>query len=223
MSAIKILVLENEDYSNTQIIDVLRKNGFIVEICENENEFLENIYYKHYDLYLIGINEDSLPRFQLMKILNEFQDSTLKLVISSLPDLIKKSFICGCDECLIKNLMDEKELVLRIKALVRREFKICNDFIKLGKNIKYDIFNKKIFKNKHEINLGEKPLLILDYLLKSRGVFVSSENLENGVYPANSESKNGSIRFHIHKLRQLIGSDIIISSRTNGYKINLDK
>ena len=75
--------------------------------------------------------------------------------------------------------------------------------------------------NNEEIILGEKPLLILDYLLKCRNFFVSTENLENGVYPANTNNKNGVIRFHIYKIRQLLGNDIILSNRTNGYKINL--
>ena len=145
---------------------------------------------------------------------------TMKMVIASIPNIIKPSFLSGCDECIIKNI-DEEEILLRIKALIRRQFKIYSDSIFLRENIEYKIFNKKVFLDKDEVILGEKPLLILDYLLKYRGIFVSSENLENGVYPACSNNKNGVIRFHIHKLRQILGNDIIISNRVNGYKINI--
>ncbi len=222
MSALKILVLENKDSFNTQIIKVLKENDFYIDVSKDDNDFLSQIYEKHYDLYLIGINEDSLPRFNLMKALNDFKDLTLKMVITSTPDIIKRSFLYGCDECIIKNLADEKEIILRIKALIRRQFRVYGDFILLKKDIRYDIFTKKIYKNNIEVFLGEKPLMILDYLLKYRELFVSSEKLEIGVYPANSKSKNASIRFHIHKIRQVLGNDIIISSRTNGYKINID-
>ena len=222
MSALKILVLENKDSSNSQIIKALYDNGFNIEICKDDNEFLDSIYEKHYDLYLISIDENSLPRFELMKALNDFEDLTLKMVVTSVPNTTKRSFLYGCDECVIKNLADEKEIILRIKALIRRQFNVHTDTVFLRKNIEYDIFNKKIFKDNHEINLSEKPLLIIDYLLKFRGLFVSSKNLEIGVYPANSKSKNAAIRFHIHKIRQLFGNDIITSNRTNGYKINID-
>ncbi|NVJ53563.1 MAG: response regulator transcription factor [Campylobacteraceae bacterium] len=221
MSALKILVLENEDSSNPQIIKVLEENGFDIEICKDDNEFLDSIYEKHYDLYLIGINENSILRFDLMKALNDFEDLTLKMVITSIPNTTKRSFLYGCDECVIKNIADEKEIILRIKALIRRQFNVYTDTVLLRKNIEYDIFNKRIFKDKHEIYLSEKPLMIIDYLLKFRGFFVSSESLETGVYPANSKSKNAAIRFHIHKIRQLFGNDIITSNRTNGYKINI--
>lgn len=220
MRALKILVLESTDNSISQIIEILRNNDFHIDISNSNNEFLECIYNNLYDLYLININEKSLPKFQLIQLLNEYQDITMKMVIASIPNIIKPSFLYGCDECIVKNI-DEKEILLRIKALIRRQFKVYSDSIYLRKNIEYDIFNKKILIDKNEVVLGEKPLRILDYLLKFRGVFVSSENLESGVYPANTTSKNGSIRFHIHKIRQLIGNDIIVSNRTNGYKINI--
>ena len=65
----------------------------------------------------------------------------------------------------------------------------------IPKNWEWNVEN---FDNNDEIILGEKPLLILDYLLKFRDIFVSSEDLEKEVYPACSDSKNGVIRFHIH-------------------------
>jgi len=220
LNGLKVLVLESSDNSISQIIEILKKYEFCVDICSNNSEFLECIYNNLYDLYLININEKSLPRFQLIKLLNEYQDMTMKMVIASIPNIIKPSFLSGCDECIIKNI-DEEEILLRIKALIRRQFKIYSDSIFLRENIEYKIFNKKVFLDKDEVILGEKPLLILDYLLKYRGIFVSSENLENGVYPACSNNKNGVIRFHIHKLRQILGNDIIISNRVNGYKINI--
>lgn len=220
MEALKILALENGIGSMSKIIKILKDNGFNLDICKHSNEFLESIYNNHYDLYIIDINEKSIQRFKLIKLLNEYKDITMKMVIASKPNIVKLSFVYGCDECIIKNV-DEEEILLRIKALIRRQFNIHSDSISLCKNIEYDIFKKRVLKNKNELLLGDKPLQIINYLLKFRGLFVSSENLENGVYPANSNSKNGSIRFHIHKIRQQIGDDIIISNRTKGYMINI--
>ncbi|MFY9083624.1 response regulator transcription factor [Aliarcobacter cryaerophilus] len=219
MKAIKILVLESKDSSISKIVEIL-KNSFQIEICVSNDEFLDHIYNNIYDLYLININEKNLPRIELIKLLNDYQDLTMKLVVASILDIVKPSFISGCDECVIRNV-DEDEIILRIKALIRRQFKIYTDYIILKNNIKYDIFEKKILINDNEIILGEKPLLILDYLLKFRDIFVSIEDLEKEIYPACSDSKNGVIRFHIHKIRQLLGNDIILSNRVSGYKINI--
>ena len=211
---------QGNDRAISQIKEMLKKDDFYVDICTNNSEFLECIYNNLYDLYLININEKSLPRFQLIQLLNDYKDITMKMVIASIQNIIKPSFLSGCDECVIKNI-DEEEILLRIKALIRRQYNVYTDSIVLKENTKYEIFSKKVLKNKDEIILGDKALLILDYLLKFKGDYVSTQNLEKGAYPANSNSKMGVIRFHIHKIRQLLGNDIISSSRVNGYKINI--
>lgn len=220
MKALKILVLKYCDTSIIRIINILESNGFHLDVCDTTSEFLEYTYNNNYDLYIIDIDETNRSRFKLIKLLNEYQDKTMKLVIASEPNIAKASFLYGSDECIAKSI-DKTELLLRVKALIRREYKVHSDLIKLRNNLVYDIFKKRVLKNKSEILIGEKSLQIISYLLKYRGLFVSSKKLENGVYPANTNNKNGSIRFHVHKIRQTIGEDIIISNRTNGYKINI--
>ncbi|MDX4069305.1 hypothetical protein [Aliarcobacter skirrowii] len=73
MKAIKILVLESKDSSINKIVEIL-KNSFQVEICVSNDEFLDHIYNNIYDLYLININEKNLPRIELIKLLNDYQD-----------------------------------------------------------------------------------------------------------------------------------------------------
>ncbi|MFW2378831.1 hypothetical protein ACN5O4_10440 [Aliarcobacter butzleri] len=48
MKAIRILVLESNDKSISQIIEILKNNDFLVDICSNNDEFLESIYYNLY-------------------------------------------------------------------------------------------------------------------------------------------------------------------------------
>ena len=219
MKAIKILVLESKDSSINKIVEIL-KNSFQVEICVSNDEFLDHIYNNIYDLYLININEKNLPRIELIKLLNDYQDLTMKLVVASIFDIVKPSFLSGCDECIIKSI-DEVEIILRVKALIRRQFRVYTDSIYLTKNIEYEIFNKRVLLNKVDAKLGSKAICLLDYLLKYRGHFVSTNSLEKSIYPVNSSSKNSSIRFHIFKLRKLIGEELIISHRNYGYKIDI--
>ncbi|RBQ29626.1 response regulator transcription factor [Aliarcobacter vitoriensis] len=220
MSRIRILVLESNDLSISRIIKNLENNNFIVDICINNDKFLEKIYKNLYDLYIFNIDETLNNRFQLIKMLNSYQDLTMKMVITSIQSIVKLSYLSGCDECVIKTI-NETEIILRIKTLIRRQFRVYTDTIYLTKNIEYEIFNKRVLINKKDIFLGKKATLILEYLLKFRGSFVSTDSLEKGVYPANSDSKNGVIRFYIHQLRQVIGDNLIVSHRTYGYKIDI--
>ena len=69
LKAIKVLVLRNRnDSSISQIIDILKNNDLDIDICNNNNEFLERIYNNLYDLYLIDINEKSFSQYQLIQL-----------------------------------------------------------------------------------------------------------------------------------------------------------
>lgn len=119
--------------------------------------------------------------------------------------------------------MDEKELLLRIKSLIRRQFNVYWWFNLFKENIEYKIFNKKgSLIDKKRLFLGKTSIMILNHLLKFRNTYISSKNLESGIYPPNTNCKNGVIRFHIHQIRKVLGNEIIISNKSNGYKINLD-
>ncbi|WP_066355058.1 hypothetical protein [Aliarcobacter skirrowii] len=67
----------------------------------------------------------------------------MKLVVASILDIVKPPFLSGCDECIIKSI-DEVEIILRVKALIRRQFRVYTDSIYLTKNIEYEIFNKRV-------------------------------------------------------------------------------
>ncbi len=69
---------------------------------------------------------------------------TMKMVIASISSIIKPSFISDVVTIVCYKNCDEDEIILRIKALIRRQFKIYSDYIILKNNIKYDIFEKKI-------------------------------------------------------------------------------
>ena len=220
MKALRILVLDNGESSISLIVDILKIDDYCVNICNDSDKFLEAIYNDTFDLYLINIDGNSSGRLKLIKLLNECQDITMKMVVTSTSDNIKQSFIHGCDECVIKSI-DEDEILLRIKALIRRQYNVYSDVIYLKKNIKYNIFDKNLYKGDEQIAIGEKPLQILEYLLKFRDFFISSEDIERNIYPVNTEDKNSVIRYHIHKIRQVLGENIIVSNRTRGYKINI--
>lgn len=220
VNTVRVLVLQSSDTFVNMMIDLLKRNNYIVDTCDNNIQFLEYIYNNLYDLYLIDINEPSYPKFELIQLLNDYKDMTMKMAIASLPNIVKPSFLHGCDECILKNI-DENELLFRIKALIRRQYKVHKDTISLRDNIHYNIFNKSLFINNKEVFLSEKPLHILEHLLKFDGYFVSSEEIEKNIYPANSDDKSGVIRYHVHKIRQVLGDDIIVSNRTKGYKLLL--
>jgi len=218
MTGTKILFLEDDKLYQESIKDFLEEEKFIVETCNNGQEFLDKIFNNMYDLYIIDINVPIINGNEIMLMLKEYNDPTMKLVLTSIPNSISESFKNGCDDYLNKNA-DVDEILLRIKSLIKRAYHSYQDVIKIKEDINYNLFNKKIYKNKENIELEIRSISVLDYLIKKRGEYVSTFELEKNIYPTNSKSKSNVIRYHIWNLRNTLGKDLIESKKNIGYML----
>jgi DNA-binding response OmpR family regulator len=218
MTGTKILFLEDDILYQESIKDLLEEEEFIVETCNDGNDFLDKIFDTVYDLYILDLNVPQIDGFELMKILDEYNDTTMKLVLTSRNNTLTQSFHNGCDEYLNKTT-DAEELLIRIKTLIKRGYNSYDESIQIAEDINYDLFHKKIYKNKQYIELEIRSLLILDYMIKKRGKFISSVELEKNSYPCSGNSKLDVIRYHIWNLRNILGKDIIESKKSLGYRI----
>lgn len=218
MTGTKILFLEDDILYQESIKDLLEEEEFIVDTSNDGNDFLDKIFDTAYDLYIIDLNVPQIDGFELMKILDEYNDTTMKLVLTSRRNTLSQSFHNGCDDFLTKTT-DADELLIRIKTLIKRGYSCYSEFIQIADDINYDLFHKKIYKNKQYIELEVRSLLILDYMIKKRGKFISSVELEKNTYPCSCNSKLDVIRYHIWNLRNILGKDIIESKKSLGYRI----
>jgi len=218
MIGTKILFLEDDKLYQESIKDLLESENFVIDTCYNGEEFLNKIFNTIYDLYILDLNVPQINGFELLKILEEHKDKTMKLVLSSRKNTLTQSFHNGCDDFLNKTI-DAEELLIRIKTLIKRDYHSHKESIQITKNISYNLFNKEIYINHKNIELGVRSLIIFDYMVKRRGEFISSIELEKNSYPCNSDSKTDVIRYHIWNLRNLLGKDIIESKKSLGYRI----
>ncbi|MDD2450706.1 MAG: response regulator transcription factor [Sulfurovum sp.] len=218
MTGTKILFLEDNKLYQESIKDFLEEEDFIVETCNDGQEFLNKIFEDIYDLYLIDINVPQINGFELMKILNDYNDETMKLVLSSFPETLIQSFKNGCDDYLNKT-SDIDELLLRIKRLLKRAYHTYKESIEISEHVNYDLLHKQLYIDQQKIELDIRSLLILDYLIKNREKFVSSNELENSIYPCNSKANSNVIRYYIWNLRNILGKELIESKKNFGYRL----
>jgi len=218
MIGTKILFLEDDSLYQESIKDLLEEEHFIVDTCTNGDDFLDKIYETIYDLYILDINVPKINGLELMKMLKEYHDTTMKLVLTSRKDTLAKSFHHGCDDYLTKTT-DIEELLIRIRLLVKRGYNSHEESIKLTKDMYYNIFDKKLYNNTINIELELQSLLILDYMIKKRGQYITVQELERYSYSSNTESKSNVIRYHIWNLRNRFGKDFIESKKSLGYRL----
>ncbi len=218
MAGAKILFLEDDILYRESVSEFLTQSGLLVDCSFNGEEFLDKIFENSYDLYLIDINVPKIDGLELLKLLRQYRNKTITMILTSMPNSALNSFKCGCDDHISKSC-DCYEILLRIRALIRRQYNPPKDEIALTAKDTFNIFSKRL-RGAHEKSLGEHSLLLLDYLLKNSNRFVSTEELEAKIYRSENSYKGGAVRYHVWHIRKTLGDDIIISCRTRGYKIN---
>lgn len=215
----KILVLEDDELFASTVEDFLTDEGFEVDIAIDGEECLELNFKKNYDLYIFDINVPKINGLELLEQLRTSGDNTPSIFLTSYKDkdTLQTAFLNGCDDYL-KKPADLDELILRIKALLKRNKKQF-DIINLSKSITFNPANKRVYENKIDLNLPIKVLELMELFVENRGEIVSKEMIISKLWSTSQEYSEGSIRVYINQIKKLFDKDAIINIKGVGYKI----
>lgn len=215
----KILVLEDDELFASTVEDFLTDEGFEVDIAIDGEECLELNFKKNYDLYIFDINVPKINGLELLEQLRTSGDNTPSIFLTSYKDkdTLQTAFLNGCDDYL-KKPADLDELLLRIKALLKRNKKQF-DIINLSKSITFNPANKRVYENEIDLNLPIKVLELMELFVENRGEIVSKEMIISKLWSTSQEYSEGSIRVYINQIKKLFDKDTILNIKGVGYKI----
>ena len=215
----KILVLEDDELFASTVEDFLCDEGFEVDIAFDGEECLAFNFKKNYDLYIFDINVPKINGLELLEQLRTSGDNTPSIFLTSYKDkdTLHNAFLSGCDDYL-KKPADLDELLLRIKALLKRNKKQF-DIIKLSKSITFNPSNKRVYENEIDLNLPIKVLELMELFVENRGEIVTKEMIITKLWATSEDYSEGSIRVYINQIKKLFDKDTIINIKGIGYKI----
>ena len=205
----KILLLEDDAILAESLQEFLEIEGFSVDVAKSGEEVYDLTYKNSYNLYIFDINLPKDSGFEVLKNLQNANDTTPTIFISALVDIasITKGFDLGaCDY--IKKPFDPMELVIRIKRNYQTE-----ELLKY-KDISYNPKTKEITKSGNSIILGNIQLEIFDKLIKNLNTTVDSFELLELFENPNSNA----LRVTISKLKSKLDLDIK-NIRGRGYRL----
>ena len=214
----KILILEDDKLFNDTIEDFLDEEGFDVITTLDPYSALDIIYKNRFDLYLFDVNLPYESGFSLLKQLREANDTTPTIFLTSRDDKasLTQGFNVGADDYM-KKPIDLDELLLRIKALLRRQ--IRSEKIQIG-DYTINVEAKEVFYNGEGVKLGKKAVELLFLLLQQQGELLSLETIEEQLWHRNQEISLGSIRVYITTLKKYFPN--IENIRGVGYRLKID-
>lgn len=197
-------ILVTDDDKNTRLLlkAVLESEGYTVYVAANGEEALTVMDQQHIDLVVLDIMMPKMDGYEFTKILREAQNNLPILMVSAkqLPADKKKGFLVGTDDYMTKPI-DEEEMLLRIKALLRRAQIVSDRRIVIGDVVlDYDSFTVS---RKDEIQeLPQKEFLLLYKLLSYPGKIFTRIQLMDEIWGAESDTGWETVTVHIGRLRK---------------------
>jgi DNA-binding response OmpR family regulator len=171
-------------------------------MAENGNAALDVMDQEHIDLVIVDIMMPGMDGYEFTKALRETSNSLPILMVSAkqLPEDKKKGFLVGTDDYMTKPV-DEEEMLLRIKALLRRAKIVSERRIVIGEVIlNYDSYT--VTKKDEVMELPQKEFLLLYKLLSYPGKIFTRIQLMDEIWGMESESGWETVTVHIGRLRK---------------------
>ena len=217
----KILVVEDDNQIQELIVEFLSSQGYKVDMANDGVEGYEKFKKDKYDLVILDVMMPKMDGYEFTEILRRVQNELPILMVSAkqLPADRNKGFIVGTDDFMTKPF-DEEELLLRVKALLRRA-KIVNEHrIIIGEVIlDYDSLTVKRKNTCQE--LPQKEFMLLYKLLSYPGKIFTRIQLMDEIWGVDSDTGWETVTVHVARLRKRFEDwpeFEIISVRGLGYK-----
>ena len=222
-----VLLVEDEKSIVTLIKYNLEKEGFKVFCAETGEDALKIIKEKTLDVVIL---DWMLPDVSGIEVCRQIKkDKKLKnipvliLTAKGEPDDKIKGLEVGADDYVTKPF-NSKELLLRIKSLIKRSNPSLLEETATFKNLKINRITKKVFRDNIEIKLGPIEYKLIDFFIKSPQRVYSREQLLNNVWGDNINVESRTVDVHIRRLRKAINFenkiDLIRTVRSSGYSLD---
>ncbi len=216
-----ILVADDDKNTRKLLRAVLERDNYNVITAEDGEDALKKIENNHIDLVVLDVMMPKVDGYEFTKTIRENDNSLPILMVSAkqLPDDRHKGFIVGTDDYMTKPI-DEQEMLLRIKALLRRAKIVSEHRIEIGEVVvDYDTLTVTGHGTVQE--LPPKEFMLLYKLLSYPGKIFTRIQLMDEIWGMDSDSGWETVTVHIGRLRKRFeGFDefTIESVRGLGYK-----
>ncbi len=198
----KILVVDDDKNTRLLLKAVLEAEKYTVLTANDGVDALQVTDREHIDLVIVDIMMPNMDGYEFTKSLREADDNLPILMISAkqLPADKQKGFLVGTDDYMTKPI-DEVEMLLRIKALLRRA-KIASDRKIVIGELVLDYDSLTVSKGSMVQELPQKEFLLLYKLLSYPGKIFTRIQLMDEIWGADSVTGWETVTVHIGRLRK---------------------
>lgn len=214
----KVLLIEDDEIIAKGLKYSFEQNGYDI-ICKTTKKdaswFLQT---DTADFVILDINLPDGNGFELYK--ENVKDLNLPTIFLTARDDendIVKGLELGADDYLTKPF-STKELMARIKKIMLRENKnVCIDVA----DISFNTDKLEVYKGKQRLELTSLEIKILQLLFNNLNKVVTRNEIIDRIWEwTGNDVNDNTVTVYLKRIREKIGTDIIITIKGVGYRID---
>lgn len=217
----KILLIEDNEAIIMGLKYSLEQENFQVISAKTAKESKEKLDNKNIDIVLLDVSLPDGNGFEICKEIKEKND--IPIIFLTAQDEEKSIVLgldLGADDYIVKPFRT-RELISRIKSVLRRYGKKEENNIIQYKDIKIDTISAKVYKNNKEIIFTSLEYRILLMLFTNQNKLITREQLLEKIWDiAGNFVNDNTLTVYIKRIREKLEDDSIIKTvRGLGYRI----
>ena len=197
-----ILVVDDDKNTRRLLRAVLEGEHYTVSTACDGEEALAILDREHIDLVVLDIMMPLMDGYEFTSLLRDSSSDLPILMVTArqLPEDKKRGFLAGTDDYMTKPI-DEEEMLLRIRALLRRAKIASERKIVLG-DVVLDYDSLSVSGHGTTQVLPQKEFYLLFKLLSYPGKIFTRIQLMDEIWGSESETGWETVTVHIGRLRK---------------------
>ncbi len=222
----KLFLLEDDNAIATGLCYSLENEGYEVVLSQNVKTALDIINKENFDLYILDLTLPDGSGYDVCKEIKKLGDLPV-IFLTAYDDEVNvvMGFEFGADDYITKPFR-LKELLVRIKSVLKRYSKDSVDGIIRYKNLIINTNEAKVLKDSKEVILTSMEYKLLLILLNNRGQVLSRTKLLENIWDVEGDFvEDNTLTVYIKRLRDKIEEEpnkptVIKTVRGLGYMID---
>ena len=197
-----ILVIDDDKNARYLMHEILEGAGYHVLSAENGAKAFDIMENNHIDLVIVDIMMPVINGYEFTSSIREFNKELPILMISAKQSSEdrKKGFKLGIDDYMSKPI-DNEELLLHIKALLRRANMLSEKKLQIG-DVVLDYDSLTVSKNDEVYELPQKEFYLLFKILSYPNKIFTRIQLMDEIWGLDCETSSDTLSVHILRLRK---------------------
>ncbi|MGL4253309.1 MAG: response regulator transcription factor [Fusobacteriaceae bacterium] len=213
-----ILIIEDEENLALLLQQHLQSENFHVEKSHCGKEGLNIFFSKKIDLILLDINLPDIQGWDIYKKIRETSQTPIVMMTARDSEIDQlQGLELGAEDYITKPF-SLKVLTLKLKKIL----KTSSFAIYQNRELTFDFKNLSLSIKDENIELTKKQLLLLEYLIRNRGVTMSREQLLNEIWGYDYFGDDRIVDTLVKRVRERMGDygSFIKTMRGIGYCFN---